>query len=349
MEGFGSEGSAKCVIAVADKDVKSVDEAARLLVDSFVKIDETQKRIKFKIGPFLETESAEIVKNFAEGRHTAILKRLVEEEFLKSILGKDKFLLLAVDEADKCPDILARLVRSVSTHAQHKGVTRVSFVLAGVTPFFQKMVSEDAGVSRFFYRTILLKPMSLEDAGDLIETKLTKVADAAELQRISIEINPEVITKVVRLSGGHPHILQLLGSHLVIHEGEDPDGVIDSKDLLGALRQICFEDRAGVYDSILDTLDIYERTEELELLFTLAEKGFPTHINKRRALEELGEESIKWFMDHEVLAASDDDSYYGLVDEFLRIRLMLRDADSAGAQSNIERAVIRDVSNKWYL
>jgi hypothetical protein len=80
----------------------------------------------------------------------------------------------------------------------------------------------------------------------------------------------------------------------------------------------------------------------------LAEIGFPTKIDKRQALEQLGEEAIKWFLDHEVLSATDN-GYYGLVDEFLRIRFILRDSDSNATQRQTERSLIQAVSDKWYL
>lgn len=342
MEGFNSGHSSKYVVAVGDKDVKTVDDAARLLLESFVSVDEKQKKVTFKLGSVFETGSTEIIRNFTEGRHLAVLKNVVEKETLKGLLGKDEFLLLGVDEADKCPVPLARLIRTISTHTQHKGVKRVRFVLAGVSPFSTKMVKEDPGVNRFFYRPILLKPMSMEDATELIETKLTQVAEAAEREKIAIDVDPEVIVKVVRLAGGHPHILQLLGSHLVIHESEDPDGIIDSRDLINALRQICFEDRAGVYDSMLHTLDLYGRLEELETLLRLADKGFPTRIRKDLAVDEVGEEAIKWFVDYQVLSPSDS-LYYGLIDEFLRIRFILNESESPALQRKAERSIIHAV------
>ena len=43
MEGFHSSNRAKSVIAVGDKDVKTIDEAARLVLESFVHVDERQR------------------------------------------------------------------------------------------------------------------------------------------------------------------------------------------------------------------------------------------------------------------------------------------------------------------
>lgn len=87
-------------------------------------------------------------------------------------------------------------------------------------PFFQEMVDENSGVARFFYKTLTLLPMHRDEAEELVETKLTAVAEAAHKQRINLRIDPEIIPRVVKLSGGHPHILQLLGSHLIEHESD---------------------------------------------------------------------------------------------------------------------------------
>jgi ABC-type phosphate transport system ATPase subunit len=107
MEGFDSEHSAKSSVCVGDKDVKTVDEAARLVLESFIQVDEKHKKIAFKIGSLFESESIDICRNFVEGRHLAVLKRVVESEFLNNLLGNTKFLLLGIDEADKCPIPLA--------------------------------------------------------------------------------------------------------------------------------------------------------------------------------------------------------------------------------------------------
>jgi len=143
MEGFDKERSARSIVAVGDRDIDSIDKAAKQLVHSLVDIDETQKRIKFKVGSFFEHESAEVTRNFVEGRHLSVVKRVLEADYIKSILEKDKYFILAFDEADKCPIPLARMIRSILTHTQQKGVDHVRFLIAGVRPFFQEMVDED--------------------------------------------------------------------------------------------------------------------------------------------------------------------------------------------------------------
>ena len=38
-----------------------------------------------------------------EGRHLSILKRIVEEDYLQRVISQNELLILAIDEADKCP------------------------------------------------------------------------------------------------------------------------------------------------------------------------------------------------------------------------------------------------------
>ena len=339
MEGFDSDHTARSVVAVGDRDTDTIDKAARLILHSLVSIDETQKRVKFKIGTFFERESAEITRNYVEGRHTENLKRLVEREYVNSLLGNDKYLILAIDEADKCPVPIARLVRSIVTHTQQQGVKRVRFLLAGVRPFFQRMVDEDPGVSRFFYKTISLEQLPTEEARELIEAKLAQAAQWAEEDGVSLTVEPSVIVRVVALSGGHPHLLQLLGSHLIEHEDDDPDGIIDARDLANSLRRICYEDRARVYDSALHELEVYGRLEVVERLLDLASAGFPTRIDRKAAATIATAEEIHWLTEHNIIVAHSE-STYGLVDEFLRIRMIMDKEESDAERARSEQKII---------
>jgi hypothetical protein len=341
MEGFDSSHSAKSVIAVGDKDVQTIDQAARLLLETFVQVDEVHSKVKFSLGSVFEAEWGEILKFFAEGRHLAALKRIVEEESLDRILDGGEFLILAIDEADKCPLPLAKLIRAIVTHTQHQGVKRVRFVVSGVSPYFQYMVDEDQGISRFVYKTITVQNMSLEDATELVESKLSLVAQDAEDQGLELGIDPEVIRRVVALSGGHPHILQLLGSHLVEHEIEDPDGVIDSHDLYNSLHRVCYEDRARVYNSTIHHLEINDKIESLALLLGQVPTGFPTRIDRRIALSYIDKDSIDWLVQNNILSTQVS-GYYSLVDEFLRVRLLLEESESGKSRLDIERHIIEE-------
>ena len=344
MEGFDSQYRCRAVTAIGDRDVATVDGAARLLVERFTQIDERQNRVALNLGGIFEIESSDIVRNFVEGRHLAVLKRLLERDNVSRALGNDRRLVLAIDEVDKCPIPIARLVRSIVTHTQQLGISDVRFLIAGVSPFFQQMLTEDPGVGRFFYRVIDVKPMLEPDARELLETKLTQAVQSAEDEGIDLRINPDVIDRVVALSGGHPHILQLLGSHLIEHEEDDPDGVIDSRDLANSLRRICYEDRGAVYDATLHQLELFGLLDPLKDLLGLTERSparivlptFPTTIDRGLARQCATDAQIHSLVERNVLWAGDPDDY-NLVDEFLRVRLLL---DRANAEET-ERLLLR--------
>jgi hypothetical protein len=341
MEGFNSGHQCDTVMAVGNRDIHTVDDAARLLLDRFLQCDETHNTVKIMLPKVFEFESGSICRFFKEGRHLAVLNNLIEERRLP----EGSLLLLAIDEADRCPVPLARLIRSVTTQIQHSGIKNIRFALAGVSPFFQSMVNEDGGVSRFFYKAMTLLPLSEDEALELVETKLREVVKDANKQKLPLVIRPDVVERIVRLSGGHPHLLQLLGSHLIEHENEDPDGVLDARDLVNVLRTICYDDRARVYDSTLHTLDMEQKLEQLRKLLLIASAKCPTRINRIDAHEQVESEVLDWLVAHNILAlASADD--YGLVDEFLRIRLLLDDIaneEMEGKQEGIQQIDGRDL------
>jgi hypothetical protein len=167
MEGFDSAHACETIIAVGTKAIRTIDEAARLLLERFVQVDESQQRFKVSLKGMLEYESSEAYRYFKDGRHVAALGRIIEDRRRESEL-----LILAVDEADKCPVPLAQLVRGITTQVQHSGLKNIRFVTAGVSPYFQTMVDEDAGINRFFYKTITVPPMPDDEAEDLVQTKL---------------------------------------------------------------------------------------------------------------------------------------------------------------------------------
>ncbi len=339
MEGYQSTHTATSVVAVGHRDISTADELARAVLEDIIEVDEKQQKLTFKIGTLLEFESQDIYRNFVEGRHVAALSRLLAREYMKQMLEERELLIIAIDEADKCPVAIARLIRQITTYAQQNGIKGVRFLLAGVSPFYQQMIAEDAGVARFVYKTIMLGTMSDEEATELMETKLALVAVDAKQKEIKLEIDPNLISRIVALSGGHPHLLQLLGSYLVENENAHPDGKIDAEDLTTALGRICYEDRAQVYDSMLHKLDVEGHLGSLRDLISAAPPGFPTQISKAEALTIVKAETLHWMFEHNVLAEYTDGSYY-LVNEFLRIRLMMDGVEEEERRSQIERRLV---------
>ena len=156
-----------------------------------------------------------------------------------------------------------------------------------------------------------------------------------------------VIERVIAISGGHPHLLQLLGSHLIEHEEDNPDGIIDSYDLHESLVRICYEDRAAVYGSTLHELELYDRLEALHTLLGLASesperivnRGFPTRIDKELAQSAIEPTQLSWFVANNVLRPTGPEAY-GLVDEFLRVRILLDEAESQNEREMMEQRIL---------
>lgn len=339
MEGFDSDHKCAVIISVCDNEIATIDDAARLLLESLIDVDETKKLVKFKLGGLFEIESSELVKNYVAGRHLAVAKRLIERQYLSRVLEDTESMIIAFDEADKCPIPLAKLIRSLATHAQQQGVRRLRFMLAGVTPFLQKMSEADAGVTRFVYETITLEPMLRDDALALVESKLWQTIADAEKQGIRLRLEDQVVLRLISLSAGHPHILQLLGSHLIEHEDQNPDGVLDSRDLYGSLERICYSDRKLVYDRLLHLLEVNAQLANLKDLLALSEPGFPTRIVREKAERACEEDDLQWLVDNSVLTTPEP-GLYGLADEFLRIRLLLDSSKSSIERRDVESFVL---------
>jgi hypothetical protein len=325
MKEFSPQHRGVTITVTANRDVTSIDGLARMMLEEFVTMDAQGDRVTVTLGEPYEFESAEIRRCFSEQRYLTVMNRIIE----KGLIPEPNFLLLMVDEADKCPVPLARFIRSVVTHTQQRGIRNVRFVVAGVNPYFRQMVGEDPGVERFFYKTISLLPMHEEDAEDLIHTKLRLVVEDAERRQLPLEIDPDVVENIVNLSGGHPHLLQLLGSHLVEHESQDPDGILDSRDLVKSLQSICYEDRARVYEEAMHKLEIEEKLDPLRSLLALATSKCPTRIDRGSALDSVGKEVLEWLVSHNYLTVISSDMY-GLTDEFMRVRMVMDEAIQEG-------------------
>jgi hypothetical protein len=198
MEGYQSSHTATTVVAVGHKDIATADDVARAFLEDILEVDEKSKKLTLKLGSLFEFESGEIYRNFTSGRHVATLSRLLAREYMKQMLQDRELLIIAVDEADKCPVPIARLLRQITTYAQQSGIKGVRFLLAGVSPFYQQMLIEDEGIARFIYKTITLAPMDSEEATELLETKLALVTHDARMKQI-----PFISAQMLSLESWH--------------------------------------------------------------------------------------------------------------------------------------------------
>jgi hypothetical protein len=337
-------------IVVADREVQTGEAAARLVLDSLVDLqDEPRGAFRMKLGlkflpgvePNIEVESKAAAKDQREGRYLAALKKILEADYKRRQAAARRLLVIGIDEADKAAAPIARLLRSVWTHCQQVGVPDVRFVIAGVSPLHQDMLREDFGIERAFNRAVTLAPMRDTDTHELLVAKFTSVLSDAQRRDIPLRLDPEVIDRIAEVSGGHPHIVQLLGSHIIQRENEQPDGVLSLTDLIGALHRVCYDDRRATYAA---TLHMMENAGKLPAFTTLLgygllEEGFPTRIFRQGAAEAVGAADLQWFVEHDILVPRSADEY-GLVDEFLRIRLAF-DAEQAERRAEVEAELVQ--------
>jgi hypothetical protein len=89
-----------------------------------------------------------------------------------------------------------------------------------------------------------------------------------------------------------------------------------------------------IYDRLLHSLKMSGHLDVLKKIISMADRSFPTRV-PRDQTDGMSQKALQWLTDNNILLVVNDYEY-GLVDEFLRIRLLL---DSAGENP-------RDMSNR---
>nr|WP_010131182.1 hypothetical protein [Microbulbifer agarilyticus] len=204
-----------------------------------------------------------------------------------------------------------------------QGIKNLRFVLSGVSPFYQDMAETDRGVTRFIYKKIHLKPLRPDPTIELLDGKFKIVVASSENEGESLNIDPDVINRIASISGGHPHLIQLLGSHVVENEYYDADGCIDTKDLVHSLKTICYESRGRDYELLINTMKNESRFDDYYTFIQIAGGQFPSRVDRSLAIEHIDNEAIDWLLSRDIISIDDEEDCYSVVDEFLRIRVIL--------------------------
>jgi AAA+ ATPase superfamily predicted ATPase len=322
MDGFASDENCVFIMAVGHSDIKTVDDAAQLILEKLVTVESSQKKLTIGIPKLISYESTDAFSSFNDGRHLSALIKIVSDQSFKAQINNAKKFIIAIDECEKCADSIAKLMRNLSTELELQGINNLRYVLSGVSPFYQEMAKEDRGVTRFIYKTIHLQPFSAETAKSLLEDKFRQVIESVESNNETLKIDPDVIDKIAAISGGHPHLIQLLGSHVIEHEYEDPDGCIDINDLVGSLRKICYESRGRDYDLMIDLMKSESKFSEYCSFIELAGGAFPSIVERKDIISTIETESLNWLVERNILSINGDETY-SVVDEFLRIRVLM--------------------------
>lgn len=83
-------------------------------------------------------------------------------------------------------------------------------------------------------------------------------------------------------------------------------------------------------------------------LLNMMPRGFPSKVGRLRAQEAMSRDSIQWLVDHNILSTQYPDEY-GLVDEFLRIRFMLDEAETTIDEEGVAAHLLAYQENAWGL
>ena len=322
LEGFSSGHRSETRIAVAHPGVDSIDQAAHLLLSRFVEIDEKSNRLNVSLGSVLSFESSELVNFFKSGRHVEVLKRVLDRKAAEARRHERDYVIICIDEADKCLEPITKLIRVLWTHFGHQHITNVRFVVAGVSPLRTRMIDVDDGVQRCFYKVIRLGPLRPHEARDLVSTRLDQISEDALLKGEVLSFSPRIIDALISISGGHPHVLQLMGSLMIDRLNEKEVLRFDEDDLLAALFAISHEQRSAEYDKMFHQLELCEKVDSLKRFLCTASERFPTQVPVQTAKDRIPREDLHFLVENNVLMMSDD--VYALVDEFFWVWLELR-------------------------
>lgn len=87
-------------------------------------------------------------------------------------------------------------------------------------------------------------------------------------------------------------------------------------------------------------LELNSMLDPLLALFHLMPSGFPSSISRNEALKHVSREALQWLVEHNILSTHVA-AFYGLVDEFLRVRFLLDQADGSHTEEQLERQILR--------
>lgn len=185
------------------------------------------KNGKFKIGAFgLEAEVTTEATSTQRGitikdQTVSILSNLLK--VIKEKQSKDGILII-IDEIHNLKDLqsAASVFRNITTTLDVDGIGQVSFLLIGYDEDVEKFFSEDSSARRVF-DLYPLDVMPSEEAAEVLRKGFKEVDYTWE---------EPVLENKIKVAGGYPHSIQVLGHNLI---ETDTDGNIDVQDWEGAI------------------------------------------------------------------------------------------------------------------
>ncbi|MEZ5945199.1 MAG: hypothetical protein R3C18_27815 [Planctomycetaceae bacterium] len=324
LEGFNTGLRSACPLAMCSTGDEPW-QLAKKLIHHFRHV--TEKKVvewgfDLKGVAWKETKTASELSG--DDHISALIELLLE----LSSSGNLDYLVCMFDESHKCPNSLAELVRTLKERLEHDGVPNIRFIAAGIDPFVSRMIQYDSGIGRAFQCHIALTPWDVDTTRSFVEEKLGSIIDNANAEgNNEITYSDGLSNVIYRLSGGHPFLVQLLGSYLVRHENAVPDGLLDVTDLVGALREICMRTRRPEYNSMIEALDMNQMLEAYQRMVESLSTKSPSTILPTDLIHIAGIDGVKWFLDNGYIF--EERGLYRLTDELLRVALLLEDGGEA--------------------
>ena len=183
------------------------------------------KNGKFSIGAFganfsKETQLEEAKEQYLKDQIVSALSNILIglREIQKDERSFDG-LLIVLDEIQNAEDfkMVAQLLRGITTTMDVNGFGNISFIVIGYSDTITSFFEEDPSAKRNF-DSILLESMPIAESQDV----LIKGFEEAE-----VRFDEEALKKNVKVAGGYPHSLQVLGHNLI---DLDTDDLIDQAD-----------------------------------------------------------------------------------------------------------------------
>lgn len=227
---------------------------------------------KFQIGAFGVSTSVDLsnkadksilditIKDQTVSILSSIIKSLNKKT--KNSEGSDNVIqdgvLIIIDELHNLEDIAfaASILRNIVTTLDVDGLGKVSFLLIGYEEDIKKFFSVDTS-SRRTFDIKELGVMPLPEAKEV----LTKGFNEAK-----IKWDEDALNKNIRVAGGYPHSIQILGHNLI---EKDKDGFIDQEDW----NEVIFETALDLREKEFSTMYTFRKkqNEKDRILVTLAE------------------------------------------------------------------------------
>lgn len=284
----------------------------------------------------VQLTSQKVYSLYNDGLHLQALLHLIDQiEYIPDVPT-----VFCLDQCELAPKPLALFMRGLQGLGL-KGRDNNIVVAVGNPPFIEEMRKTEPRIADFLVGQIDLTVLDLADARDLVRDSLLNWCEKVHKEcNRTMTLEESLPNRIAILSGGHPHLLQLIGHQVIENEVNSTDWMIDGQNLNEFLTSICSS--GGRYARLIDRLEIEGAMAPLRSLLTLATGDIPTKIKRTDAIDQIGEENLAKLcsMGHAYLDRED----VRIIDELFRFRLLLDSTPVHGLQAIEEQLISAELS-----